>query len=194
MEVVMKKLVCSSFACAPVAALALSLAACATARSEKEPADPADGARMIARKAAIEEMMRNFARVNFEFDSALITDETRDALAANVGIMRRFEEIEVEVEGHCDEQGSTEYNLVLGQRRADAIRKYMVMAGVAADRVETISFGEEAPVDLGMGEGAWSKNRRAEFRVTVDPKDRVHGTVEDLARYEEVDSGRIAAR
>jgi peptidoglycan-associated lipoprotein len=91
--------------------------------------------------------------------------------------MRRFEELKLEVEGHCDETGSTEYNLALGQRRADAIRKYMVTAGVQEPRVSTISYGEEWPLVAGEQEAEWAQNRRAEFRVTVDPKHRARGTV-----------------
>jgi peptidoglycan-associated lipoprotein len=162
--------------------LAISLAACSsTKRVEiKEPADPSL-VRAAARDAAIDEMMRNFQRVHFAFDSAQISERTRDALAANVDIMRRFEEIELEVQGHCDEQGSTEYNLALGDRRADAIRKYMVTAGVDAHRVSTISFGEEKPLFEGTNEDAYRANRRAEFRVTIDPLGVARGTVGEIA-------------
>src|SRR5687767_1519708 len=141
-----------------VAAAALMLTtACAKKTLDlKEPSDPT-GEYIQKRNAAIDEMMRNFQRVHFEFDSAQITPDTRDALAANVEIMNRFPELELEVQGHCDEQGATEYNLALGQRRADAIRKYMVVAGVTPKRVDTISFGEERPLSAGQDEGAWAK-------------------------------------
>lgn len=116
-------------------------------------------------RAAAAELVRNFQRVHFEFDSALITKDSADALAKNVGIMRRHPKLDVEVEGHCDETGSVEYNLALGQRRADAIQKYMVSAGLDTSRIRTISYGEEIPVSFGPD--ANSKNRRAEFRVNL---------------------------
>jgi peptidoglycan-associated lipoprotein len=154
------------------------ISACAAKKPEiKEPADPSAMAR-AARDAAVEEMMRNFQRVHFGFDSSELSESTRDALAANVDIMRRFREIELEVQGHCDEQGSTEYNLALGERRAHAIQKYMVVAGVESQRISTISYGEEKPLFEGSNESAYRANRRAEFRVRIDPLGTVKGTVE----------------
>jgi peptidoglycan-associated lipoprotein len=150
--------------------LTLALTACASTKKvvEQEPRDP-DAAYFIARELAIDAMQKNFARVHFTFDSTSITEESRDALAANVTIMQKFRDLGVEVAGHCDETGSTEYNLALGQRRADAIRKYMVTAGVAGYRVLTISYGEERPFDDADDLEAYAENRRAEFRITVDP-------------------------
>lgn len=150
--------------------VALSFAACASTKTPEAAVKPnADLARAAARSAAIQEMLENFERVRFEYDSALITSDTREALAANVDIMQKFDEIKVEVEGHCDETGSTEYNLALGERRAEAIKKYMVAASIDPARISTISFGEEAPIDDGHSPEAYSSNRRAEFRVTFIP-------------------------
>jgi peptidoglycan-associated lipoprotein len=159
---------------------AFSLVACSSTKKidVKEPADPSL-VRQQARDAAVAEMMRNFQRVHFGFDSAVLSESTRDALAANVDIMRQFDEIELEVQGHCDEQGSTEYNLALGERRADAIRKYMTLAGVDAKRISTISYGEEKPLFEGSSEDAYRANRRAEFRVKIDPAGVAHGTVDE---------------
>jgi len=142
---------------------------------EKEPRDP-DAAYYVARAEAIDAMQKNFARVHFEFDSTSITEDSRDALAANVTIMGKFGDLGVEVEGHCDEMGSEEYNLALGQRRADAIRKYMVTAGVASFRVKTISYGEARPFDAAETAEAFAENRRAEFRITIDPTQGLPGT------------------
>jgi peptidoglycan-associated lipoprotein len=167
------------------ALFALSLVACSsTKKVVKEPADPS--AYFLARQAAMDEMMRNFQRVQFEFDSAQITDETRDALATNVDIMHRFSDLILEVEGHCDEQGSTEYNIALGERRASAIKKYMVTAGVETKRISTISYGEEQPLVVGANPEAYAQNRRAEFRVRVDPTGSVHSSNE-VALVEEID-------
>jgi peptidoglycan-associated lipoprotein len=155
------------------------LSACATQHHniETEPHDPSLA--NAARAQAIDEMMRNFHRVHFQFDSAEITDDSREALAANAEIMTRFDSIGLEVQGHCDETGSTEYNLVLGQRRADAIRRYLVTAGVASTRVTTISYGEEVPLVKATQAAELAMNRRAEFRVTIAPSVSVHGTVAD---------------
>jgi peptidoglycan-associated lipoprotein len=176
-------------------AITLSLAACSTTKKVdiKEPADPS-AMRAAARDAAIDEMMRNFQRVHFTFDSAQLTERTRDALAANVDIMSRFPEVELEVQGHCDEQGATEYNLALGERRAESIRKYMVMAGVAARRISTISYGEEKPLLEGASEEAYRVNRRAEFRVKIDPLGVARGTIEGVASNDDEDSDGIAQR
>jgi len=74
---------------------------------------------------------------------------------------------QVRVEGHCDERGTDEYNLALGERRALAVRRYLVALGISSDRVHTISYGEEKPAVSGSDESAWSKNRRAEFKVSA---------------------------
>src|SRR5688572_11760855 len=131
---------------AVAASLILALSACASTKKSVEVAPkPAETLYSLERAHAIRSMHENFERVTFELDSATITPATRDALAANVELMRRFSDLHVEVEGHCDEQGSAEYNLALGQRRAEAIKKYMVLSGIASRRLGTISYGEEIP-------------------------------------------------
>lgn len=162
------------------AAIALQLAACASTQSVKE-TTPVYSNSDAARDAAIDELLRNFQRVRFEFDSSLITPDTQEALALNVQIMNRYPELQLEVEGHCDEIGSTEYNLALGQRRAEAIKKYMHTAGIEERRIRTVSFGEEVPLALGETSDELSQNRRAEFRVTYAKGTGVHGTVATLA-------------
>jgi peptidoglycan-associated lipoprotein len=87
-------------------------------------------------------------------------------LQANVETMKAFPTADVLIEGHCDERGTVEYNLALGERRARSARDYMVSLGVSADRIQIISYGKERPVDFGHNEAAWAKNRRAEFSVT----------------------------
>ena len=146
----------------------LSISACASTKHyrEKEPGDP-DLTAMLERERDIETMKANFRRIHFEFDSASITETTRDILSQNVEIMLRHPEIAVEIEGHCDEAGSEEYNLALGQRRADSIRKYVVAEGIPGSRLKTISFGEEMPLVSGGTDGGRALNRRAEFKVVV---------------------------
>ena len=75
-------------------------------------------------------------------------------------------DIKVEIQGHADERGTTDYNLALGQKRSDSVKSYLVSAGVAPSRLSSISYGEEQPLDMAHTEIAWSKNRRAEFRIT----------------------------
>ena len=107
-----------------------------------------------------------FAPVFFELDSAELSDAGRAAVSANAALLRKYPTWTVVVEGHCDERGSAEYNLALGERRAAAARAYLVSIGIAADRVRAVSYGKEFPFDPGHDESAWAKNRRAHFVVT----------------------------
>ena len=104
-------------------------------------------------------------RVYFEFDSSTLSPESRQMLQANYDILRRAPSVRVEIEGHTDERGTNEYNLALGWRRARAVRDYLISLGIDSARLDTISYGEELPVDAGSNESAWAKNRRAQFRV-----------------------------
>jgi len=115
--------------------------------------------------ADIEAVARQLQRVHFEFDQFSLSAEARDILAANAALLQANGDVKVRVEGHCDERGSDEYNLALGERRAIAARDYLVSLGIAADRISTISYGEEMPLDPASNEGAWAKNRRAEFKA-----------------------------
>lgn len=114
----------------------------------------------------VQQMMKNFERVFFELDSHTLSEDAKQALAENAEIMQSSTDIKVEVQGHADERGTTDYNLALGQKRADAVKSHLTGLGVASDRVAAVSFGEERPLASGAGEAAWSKNRRAEFRIT----------------------------
>jgi peptidoglycan-associated lipoprotein len=104
--------------------------------------------------------------VYFDFDQASLTEEAKLILRDNAEWMRANPTAEVLIEGHCDERGTDEYNLALGERRAMSVRKYLISLGVDPARLYTISYGEEKPVDLGHNEEAWAKNRRAQFQVT----------------------------
>lgn len=115
--------------------------------------------------ADLEAVARQLQRIHFEFDQFSLSPEARDILAANAALLQANADVKVRVEGHCDERGSDEYNLALGERRAIAARDYLVSLGVAADRVATISYGEEMPLDQTNNEAAWAKNRRAEFKA-----------------------------
>jgi len=103
-------------------------------------------------------------RVFFDFDRSNIRADQRATLERQAAWMGRFPQVQVMVEGHTDERGTREYNLALGQRRANAARDVLVAGGVAAARISTISYGKDRPAALGSNEQAWSQNRRA---VTV---------------------------
>ena len=103
-------------------------------------------------------------RVFFAFDQFTLDEDAKRTLERNAEYLRRHPDVRVQIEGHCDERGSTEYNLALGERRAQAVKEYLVKLGISPGRMEVISYGEENPLDPGTGERAWARNRRAEFR------------------------------
>jgi peptidoglycan-associated lipoprotein len=105
--------------------------------------------------------------VFFDYDSYEIGYEGEQTLQAKIPLLRANPGLRLRVEGHADQRGSTEYNLALGQRRAEAVRDYLAAYGVDASRVGTSSYGKERPLVDGEGEAAWSRNRRAEFAVTA---------------------------
>jgi peptidoglycan-associated lipoprotein len=104
--------------------------------------------------------------VYFEFDQYTVTDAARAVLARHAEWLKARPAAKVTVEGHCDERGTNEYNLALGDKRARAVRDELVNLGVAADRLQAISLGKERPKDPGHGEAAWTQNRRAHFAVS----------------------------
>lgn len=104
-------------------------------------------------------------KIYFNFDAATLSEEARASLSRNAELLAKNPSLKVTIEGNCDERGSDEYNLALGERRAIAARDYLVNLGVQSDRISIISYGEEKPVDPGHDEAAWAKNRRDEFVV-----------------------------
>jgi peptidoglycan-associated lipoprotein len=103
----------------------------------------------------------------FELDSADVSSEGQQILQANAAIMKKYPAWQITVEGHCDERGTAEYNLALGERRALAAKNYLVSLGIPADKIRVVSYGKEFPFEPGHEEGAWSKNRRAHFVITA---------------------------
>jgi peptidoglycan-associated lipoprotein len=127
-------------------------------------AAPAPPAPPPAPKATIEELFRaNVFDAYFDYDKSDVRPDARDALARTAEFLRAYREIRVVVEGHCDERGSTEYNLGLGERRAQAVRQFLITLGVAADRIDTVSMGKERPFCTESNEDCWQKNRRGHF-------------------------------
>ena len=102
----------------------------------------------------------------YDYDSAELSAEARAALDANAAVLKKYPSWTVTIEGHCDERGTAEYNLALGERRAVAAQSYLVALGIPASRVKTVSYGKEFPFDPGHDEAAWAKNRRAHFVIT----------------------------
>jgi peptidoglycan-associated lipoprotein len=106
-----------------------------------------------------------FVAIHFEFDKYRITDEAKPVLERIASALKEKPTWKVLIEGHCDERGSNEYNLGLGEQRALATKRYLGSLGIEESRFQTVSYGEERPVESGSGESSWAKNRRAEFRV-----------------------------
>ena len=107
-----------------------------------------------------------FKTVYFDFDKSDIRSDQRSNLSSNAQLLSSNSSVRIRIEGHCDERGTDEYNMALGQRRADAIKQYLIDYGVSSSRITTISYGEERPVSSGHNESSWSQNRRGEFRIT----------------------------
>ena len=99
----------------------------------------------------------------FDFNKSDIRGDARDALSKTAEFLRQYGQIRVSIEGHCDERGSTEYNLGLGERRAQAAKQFLVSLGISADRIETVSYGKERPFCTASNEDCWQQNRRAHF-------------------------------
>ena len=112
-------------------------------------------------RATLEEM------VFFDYDMSEIRDDAEATLRSKVDILRASPQVQIRIEGHADERGSTEYNMALGNRRAEAIRQFLVGFGLAENRFEIVSFGEGRPLQQGSTESAWARNRRGQFVITA---------------------------
>ncbi|NIQ92768.1 MAG: peptidoglycan-associated lipoprotein Pal [Desulfuromonadales bacterium] len=115
----------------------------------------------VSESAAEKEL--SLKRIHFDFDQYTLSAAAREKLENNAEFMRANPEVEVQIQGHCDERGSDSYNLALGEKRARAALDYLVSLGISSDRLSIISYGEERPLVQQSNEDAWAKNRRAEF-------------------------------
>jgi peptidoglycan-associated lipoprotein len=122
-------------------------------------------ARLKAMSAEEIEKTGLLKEIFFDFDKSDIREPDRAILSRNADALKRFDFLRVTVEGHCDERGTVEYNLALGERRAKAAYDYLVSLGVPADRLKTVSYGKEVPVCTQSNEDCWQRNRRAHFTV-----------------------------
>ena len=105
--------------------------------------------------------------IQFDFDSAALTDQARAILGRHAEWLGGYSDVTLLIEGHCDERGTVEYNLALGERRANAAYSYLMSLGIVATRLKTISYGKEFPFDPNHTEEAWGRNRRAHFELTA---------------------------
>ena len=100
-------------------------------------------------------------RVFFNYDSAELDNDAQELLQDQVAWLKQYTDVSVIIEGHCDERGTREYNLALGEKRAQSVKNYIINLGISADRVSTISYGKERPAVVGSNDGAWAQNRRS---------------------------------
>jgi len=103
--------------------------------------------------------------IHFDFDRYDIRSGDTEILKENAALLMNYPKVKIQVEGHCDERGTNEYNLALGERRANAAKRYLLSLGISSDRISSISYGEEKPLDAGHNEEAWAKNRRGHFII-----------------------------
>jgi len=133
----------------------------------RQPAPVPSEADLFLRKSLAELNAEHpLSDVFFELDQNAIRESERRALQADAAWLTKWPSVKVRIDGHCDERGTAEYNLALGDRRADATRAYLVSLGVRADRIEVRSLGKESPFCGGEGESCWSQNRRGHFEIT----------------------------
>ncbi|HYW33227.1 MAG TPA: peptidoglycan-associated lipoprotein Pal [Gemmatimonas sp.] len=137
-------------------------------RNPEVPAATPDNGAAERERREREEAVRALSQtIYFEYNSDELRDDARTNLDAKVRLMAANPSVRIMIEGHCDERGDDEYNIVLGRRRAEAAKRYLTDRGVDAARVETVSFGRERPAVQGTGEEAWAQNRRDEVKITT---------------------------
>ena len=146
----------------PAPAAAPAPAPAPVVQKAPEPVGPSVEEIAAREKAAALKAMAN-EDVYFDYDSAVLTHAAQEVLKNKSMILGKYSGVSVTVEGHCDERGTNEYNLALGERRAESAKNFLVSLGVNSSRLKTISYGEEKPVNAGHDEDAWAKNRRAHF-------------------------------
>jgi peptidoglycan-associated lipoprotein len=113
--------------------------------------------------AVTQERPSEFSDIHFDYDKSFIREDDRDTLREVADYLMTTPGASILIEGHCDERGTAEYNIALGERRAESTKSYLVSLGVKPGALSTVSFGEEKPLDFGHNEAAWAKNRRAHF-------------------------------
>ncbi|MGE0043014.1 MAG: peptidoglycan-associated lipoprotein Pal [Vicinamibacterales bacterium] len=137
--------------------------------SEPVPVPPEPLAEDTIGSRSLDDLNRDspLAPVFYDLDSSEVSAEGQAVLQESAEVLRRYPTWQVTIEGHCDERGTAEYNLALGERRAVSARDYLVSLGIAADRLRVVSYGKEFPFDPGHDDAAWAQNRRAHFVITA---------------------------
>jgi len=145
-----------------------SVAAAAAARRAEAERLAAERAEEASRQRAVRAARTTLEEmVFFDYDVSDIRDDAAARLRAKVEILRASPQVQVRIEGHADERGSTEYNIALGNRRAEALRQFLTGFGLAENRFEIVSFGEGRPLQQGSNEASWARNRRGQFVITA---------------------------
>ena len=131
---------------------------------------------IVSEQASVEDLPADLISLNargylddvfFETDSYTIGEASREHIAANASWLNQYSSVKILIEGHCDERNTREYNLALGERRANSVKDYLVFLGISPQRIQTISYGEERPFSMGHDEYTWSQNRRSHFVITA---------------------------
>lgn len=162
-----------------VTLLGLALSACSSAPQKQETAKPAETepakpapvvvnpapAPAASEASALDKIIQTMASnsIYFDFDKSDIKPEYMDTIKHDFELLKAHPQVSVRLEGNCDERGSAEYNIALGQRRADAVRRALVTLGIEEARLDTVSYGKEHPTCMQHDESCWSKNRRVDF-------------------------------
>lgn len=157
-----------------VAVLGLIIGACHPPVDKGETpkvTQPVDTTPKVVEQPKVEQSVKKsiveseFQTVYFDFDKYNLRPDAKSSLDSNYALLKMFPDVVIKIEGHCDERGTVEYNLSLGQKRAQSTQDYLTGLGIAANRISTISYGKERPAVQGNDEAAWAKNRRCEFRI-----------------------------
>jgi peptidoglycan-associated lipoprotein len=151
--------------------LVLGFAGCKSAPKTDETENPTGSTEMTAGDAntmgdSDSGKAMGMQTIYFKYDSFEIDSEGKTALATNVEILKANPSVKIQVEGHCDQRGGIQYNIALGEKRANTVRDALKKAGISTDRLATISYGKERLVDTAMNDAAYAKNRRANFVIT----------------------------
>lgn len=137
-------------------------------RVEKPPVtEPVLSEEEIFERKTLEEINaeKPIGMIHFDYDKFFIREDAKAVLESNAVFMKKWTAVKVLIEGHCDERGTEEYNLALGEKRAKSALDYMMSLGISAERVKIISYGKSQPMDMGHNEAAWQANRRAQFTI-----------------------------
>lgn len=150
-----------------VIASAMTLGACSKKTKEEESTIPtaADADQNLMGDSDTGKAM-GLQTVHFPYDSFVLDTEGKNVLKSNAQVLKDKPTVKIQIEGHCDQRGGIQYNIALGEKRANSTKNYLIDLGITADRITTISFGKERPLDAGSSEEAFAKNRRANFVIT----------------------------